>query len=172
MYSDDYMATEVLCGRPAMVSVPFSRDVVRKYWLLHDAMGALALRRIDGFEFADGNLHRQRVRWDNGAVVVVNRGAQDWEAEGRTLAQYGFYARVPMSAGAVETAVEKRNGHVVEWARAPFLLYVNGRGAAADFGGVETAGACRLTLDGGSLLITAAPESGAFTVRINRDLLR
>ena len=31
IYSDDYMATEVLTGHPAMVSNPFGQDVVRKH---------------------------------------------------------------------------------------------------------------------------------------------
>ncbi|MBZ5584662.1 MAG: hypothetical protein LAQ30_21120 [Acidobacteriia bacterium] len=70
MYSDDYMATEMLTGRPAMVQAPFSRDVVRKYWLLHDIMRALALRRIETVEFAGGDIHRQHVRWDNGTAAV------------------------------------------------------------------------------------------------------
>ena len=43
IYSDDYITTEVLDGHPAMVSAPMSRDVVRKYWLLHDLMRSLAL---------------------------------------------------------------------------------------------------------------------------------
>lgn len=42
IYSDDYIATEVLTGRPAMVAAAFGRDVVRKYWLLHDYARALA----------------------------------------------------------------------------------------------------------------------------------
>ncbi len=40
IYSDDYLATEVLTGHPTMVSQPFSRDVVRKYWLTQDLMRA------------------------------------------------------------------------------------------------------------------------------------
>jgi len=40
MYSDDYIATEILTGHPAMVSRPFGPDVVRKYWLTHDVARA------------------------------------------------------------------------------------------------------------------------------------
>ena len=46
-YSDDYITTEVLSGRPAMTPQAFNRDVVRVHWLLNDAMKALALDRID-----------------------------------------------------------------------------------------------------------------------------
>ena len=65
-YSDDYITTEVLSGRPAMVPQPFNRDVVRVYWLLNDAMRALALDRIEAVEFAGNNIHRQHVRWERG----------------------------------------------------------------------------------------------------------
>lgn len=164
MYSDDYMATEALTGRPAMVSMPFSRDVVRKYWLLHDVMRGLARRRIEEVEFAGGNLHRQRVRWDNGAEVWVNRGSGDWQAGDHILPQYGFYARVPSPHGLIETAVEKRAGSTVEWARSPQFYYANARGQSVSLGALETSGACRLSPEGEALRVTAAPDSGAFRV--------
>ena len=75
-YSDDYITTEVLSGRPAMVPQAFNRDVVRVYWLLNDAMKALALDRIDAVEFAGDNIHRQHVKWERGGEVWVNRGAE------------------------------------------------------------------------------------------------
>jgi len=99
------MATEMLTGYPAMVAAPFSRDVVRKYWLLHDMMRALALRRVANVEFAGNDIHRQHVTWDDGAEVWANRGASEWRVGGRTLPQYGFYARAPISGGTVETAI-------------------------------------------------------------------
>jgi hypothetical protein len=67
------MATEMLTGHPAMAPAPFSRDVVRKYWLLHDVMRALALPRIEAVEFAAGDIHRQHVPWDNGGSVFGRR---------------------------------------------------------------------------------------------------
>jgi hypothetical protein len=121
-YSDDYISTEVLSGRPAMVPQPFTRNVIRKYWLLNDAMRALALDRIQSVEFAGGNIHRQHVRWGRGDVWV-NRGAEPWSIEGHTLPQYGFYLRV----GEVEAAVETREGKRVEWARSPNGVYEQGR---------------------------------------------
>jgi hypothetical protein len=122
IYSDDYISTEVLTGRPAMVSQAFGRDVVRKYWLLHDLMAALALRKIERVEFAGGDIHRQHVVWDNGAEVWVNRGATDWAINGHTLPQYGFYAK----SGDVEAAIEKRDGLRVEWATSPTAKYADG----------------------------------------------
>lgn len=122
-YSDDYISTQVLSGRPAMVPAPFNRDVVRVHWLLNDAMKALALDRIDSVEFAGNNIHRQHVKWERGGEVWVNRGAEPWTVAGHTLPQYGFYLRI----GAVEAAIETVNGQRVEWSRSPAGRYENGR---------------------------------------------
>ncbi len=136
IYSDDYIATEVLTGHPAMVSRPFSREVVRKYWLTHELMRALAMRWIKGVEFADDDLHRQHVTWSGDGHVWVNRGQTPWNVAGCELPTYGFLARVLIGkdrAGAaeqsalVEAAIARRNGVIVEWARAPGFMYVNGR---------------------------------------------
>jgi hypothetical protein len=122
-YSDDYITTEVLSGRPAMVPQAFNRDVIRKYWLLNEAMRALALDRIDSVEFAGNDIHRQHVRWERGGQVWVNRGEKPWTVEGHTLPKYGFYLR----AGAVESAIELRGGQRVEWSRSPAGRFENGR---------------------------------------------
>ena len=68
-----------------MVWDAFSRDTVRKYWLLHDLMRGLAVRRMQGFAFAGTNLHRQQIGWDNQGQVWVNRGAEDWNASQHVL---------------------------------------------------------------------------------------
>jgi hypothetical protein len=125
--SDDYMATEVLTGHPGMVSRPFGRNVVRKYWLLSDLMRALALKTIESVEYVDGDLHRQHVHWSGGGQVWVNRGASDWTVAGNTLPEFGFLARVPTEAGPVEASIARRGGRIVETATSPQRLYVNGR---------------------------------------------
>jgi len=127
IYSDDYIATEVLTGHPAMVPAPFGRDVVRKYWLLHDLMRALALKEMEDVQFADGDIHRQFVRWNNGGEVWVNRGKVDWEVEGHILPEYGVYARVPVENGVVEMAIERKDGVIVDWSRSPSMIFVNAR---------------------------------------------
>ena len=132
IYSDDYITTEVLTGHPGMAKSAFGRDVVRKYWLLHDLTRELALRRIDSVGFAGGNLHRQYVRWDNGGEVWVNRGAEDWAVAGHVLPEYGFYARVPAEEDAIEAAIERRGGVIVDWARSPWLYHVNARPVVSD----------------------------------------
>lgn len=123
MYSDDYICTEVLTGHPGMVHhPPFGRQIVRKFWLTDALMHALALKRIGNVVFADGDIHRQAVRWENG-VVRVNRGKTDWNAGGHVLPQYGFHAQ----AGPAEAAIERLDGVLAEWARDPEFIYVNAR---------------------------------------------
>jgi hypothetical protein len=180
--SDDYLATEILTGHPAMVSQPFGLDVVRVYWLTHDLMRALAGRTIEAVQFVGGNLHRQRVDWSDGGQVWVNRGPDDWQVAGQTLPQYGFYARVPTDGGTVTASVSRREGLIVEQAQGPREIYCNGRGGIGrssatatadaaefrarhneadkrvDFGPVVTAGGCRLTRAGDDgLLVTPLP---------------
>jgi hypothetical protein len=158
IYSDDYIATEVLTGHPAMVSQPFSRDVVRKYWLLDDLMRTLAGRRIQSVEFVDGNIHRQHVRWEGGGEVWVNRGEADWTvADNHRLPPYGFYASVPDSNGAEHMAAIERDGAsagdgngVKEWSKRTAELYMNPRGRAVGY---------RWRVGRGSVLITPLPES-------------
>ncbi|MCX5771254.1 MAG: hypothetical protein NTZ09_13440 [Candidatus Hydrogenedentes bacterium] len=161
IYSDDYICTEVLTGHPGMTPEPFSRDGVRKYWLLDGLMRVLAGGRMSGVEFDGGNIHRQHITWENaragGAEVWVNRGADDWPlANGHVLPAYGFYAR----AGKVEAAIERRDGIIVEWSKSEGEYYVNARqlavegrgnpeGKMIDFGFVATNEAYRaITKDG------------------------
>ncbi|MFO7974366.1 MAG: DUF6259 domain-containing protein [Candidatus Hydrogenedentota bacterium] len=179
MYSDDYITTEVLTGHPAMVSDTFGRDVVRKYWLLHDLARALALQQIDRVSFIEDNIHRQHITWSHGGEVSVNRGPSDWDIHGHILPQYGFYARMP---GGVEAAIERKNGTIVEWALSPEAFYCNGRAVNREsfpadaaqyaarvnppatpinFGPVTTSGGLRLTRDGDALIVTPLPGGWA-----------
>ncbi len=128
IYSDDYMVTEVMTGHPAMVHAAFGRDIVRKYWLLHDLMRGLALRRIESVAFANDDIHRQHIRWDNGTEVWVNRGDTDWRVKGRILPQYGFYAQ----GEAQEAAIERRDGVITDWTRSDNAIYVNARPVVSD----------------------------------------
>ncbi|MEW6753403.1 MAG: hypothetical protein AB1505_20835 [Candidatus Latescibacterota bacterium] len=174
IYSDDYITTEVMTGHPGMVSEAFGRDPVRKYWLLHDLMRGLALRRMAGFAFAGGDLHRHEIHWDNGGTVWVNRGAADWNAAGHELPQYGFYARVPGGDGVVEAAIERRDSLIVEWSRSPGMLYVNARPVVFDepparssgWGSGRDAGPdprpARMNPDGRLVTVGALSTNGAF----------
>ncbi len=138
IYSDDYICTEVLTGHPAMVSEPFGAQVVRKYWLLAELGRALALAQMASVDFADGDIHRQIVRWQLAprpssriptlATVWVNRSEQDWHIVGRTLPPFGFYAQV----GNVRAAIEKLpttdgSSVIAEWTLSERYAYCNAR---------------------------------------------
>lgn len=155
IYSDDYLATEVLTGHPTMVSQPFSRDVVRKYWLTQDLMRTLALRTIEAVEFADGDLHRQHVRWSGGGEVWVNRGAEDWRVPGcpQPLPQYGFLARIPTADGLVTAAICRRDSLIVETASSPEQIYVNARQLVAGGPRIRPSAASVTSADGRKLEI-------------------
>jgi len=157
IYSDDYICTEVLTGHPAMVSEPFGPQVVRKYWLLSELGRALALAKMDSVEFADGDIHRQIVRWQlasvpatrvprppsrvpTEAIVWVNRSGSDWEVNNRILPPFGFYAVVPTSSTPksltpspqLQAAIEKlptTDGDkvIAEWALSDRFAYCNAR---------------------------------------------
>jgi len=123
--SDDYLSAEVLSGHALMVDVgSWGRAAVRKYWFLQDVARHLALRSIRRVTFADGDIHRQEVMWDDGTVVRVNRGKTPWKVEGRTLPQYGFLVRY---GKAFYAALEEKNGVLLEHSVGPSGWYVNAR---------------------------------------------
>ncbi len=151
--SDDYIATEVLTGHPAMTAQPFSPGVVRKFWLLDGILRGLALARIEAVEFSNGDIHRQHVRWSNGEVWV-NRGTTEWTVQGHVLPRYGFFARV---AGR-EAGIEKRAGRTIEWAYAPESLYLNPRGGTLRVGPLTTSVPLRVER---GFRVTLAPASSS-----------
>ena len=167
IYSDDYIATEILTGRPAMVHTAFSRDVVRKYWLTHDFLAGLGLKRIADVEFDGDNPHRQHVTYEGGGEAWVNRGDNPWTVAGHTLPPYGHYARVPIAGGLAEEAIETKDGVTIEWSQSPTKSYLNARGAGkpASIGDLSTTGALRLTREGAATLLIPLPASTAFEVR-------
>jgi hypothetical protein len=44
-------------------------------------MQTLALKRDDNVQFIDSDIHKQFIKWDNGAEIWVNRGNDDWQME-------------------------------------------------------------------------------------------
>ncbi len=137
IYSDDYITTEILTGRPAMVDAPFGYHVIRKYWLTQPIARALALQTIDRVTFFDDDIHRQIVTWSNGAKVWVNRSSSDWVVEGNILPPYGFLARLESSRGLIEASIARRDGVITEMSICPDWLYVNGRQPAGDIRAVR-----------------------------------
>jgi hypothetical protein len=136
--SDDYLTTTVLGGRNPMCEGPFSRNAVMTYWLLHDLCAELAQREILAHEFG-ASIHQQRVTFAGDAAVAVNRGMDDWKADGVILPRYGFVAQ----AGAASADITLRDGQVSAMARKGQLLFVDARPMNAHdsaYVGVKVAG--------------------------------
>ena len=166
IHSDDYICTEVLTGHPGMVHAPFSREVVRKYWLTQDLMRALAMKRIEAVEFEDDDIHRQHVTWSGGGHVFVNRSKDDWTIEGHVLPPFGFYARVAADQGRIEAAIERQGGAIVEWATSGVRLYCSARPAvgaqATATGPAAEALRARLNPAGRPIAFRGIQTDGAF----------
>jgi hypothetical protein len=169
IYSADYISTEILTGRPAMAPEAFSADVVRKYWLTHDLMRALALRRMESVEFEEGDIQRQKVVWENGVGSVwVNRNASsEWSCAGHRLPPFGFYANVRDSAGSpVEVCMERWGEDIVEWSRSAEAVYFRARSSLREcnpVAGLQSTGGVRATRDGGSVVLTLLPSTRSET---------
>ncbi|MBM4153491.1 MAG: hypothetical protein FJ221_00470 [Lentisphaerae bacterium] len=126
IHSDEYLACEMLAGHSLMVDAgSWGAPAVRKYWLLQDIIRSLARRDLVSHAFDGARRDRQRVEWDNGAVVHVNQGADDWAVAGAVLPPNGWRA----VSGTVTASVERIAGRVVERASAPGAGYCNARTA-------------------------------------------
>ncbi len=185
--SDDYISAEILEGHALMIDrQAFGRGAVRKYWLAQDFVRSIALDEIADVEFAGGDIHRQIIKWASGAIVYVNRGAEDWHVAGRVLPQYGYFA----TSGAIESSIERIGGIIVEQSRAPSRCYFNARGfnrdgrrevwsaprwnvekTPVDFGAVVTEGAFRCETKKDMIIVTPLPEMDPFTVEVHLDKL-
>jgi hypothetical protein len=164
--SDDYLSAEVLTGHALMIDRPgLLRGAVRKYWLAQDVARRLAGDRIASVTFADGDVHRQVIAWESGARVCVNRGADDWVVDGRTLPPLGYLAQ----AGEVESSVERLGGAVVERSQDPGAFYANGRNAGAgdvDFGPLTTRGAVRCQAGADHMTVMPLPDGEDFRLGV------
>ena len=127
--SDDYISAEILEGHALMIDRGgFGRGAVRKYWLAQDFIRSIALDQIEDVQFVGGDIQRQLIRWKSGAKVYVNRSDKDWRVAGKTLPQYGYFAK----NGQIESSIEKINGIIVEQSHTLSQHYFNARGFGQD----------------------------------------
>ncbi|NLG14972.1 MAG: hypothetical protein GX561_12325 [Lentisphaerae bacterium] len=123
--SDDYLSTELLSGHSLMMDYGgFGYHAIRKYWLAQNFIESIAARKMTNHEFV-GNIHRQSVAWDTGAVVHVNRDKKPWNIDGHMLPKYGFLAKY--AANAI-LAFEVKDGLFREYSATPEgIRYANAR---------------------------------------------
>ncbi|MFC1792805.1 hypothetical protein ACFL3Q_04390 [Planctomycetota bacterium] len=180
--SDDYVSAEILEGHALMIDRgAFGRGAVRKYWLAQDFVRSIAVDEIENVEFVDSDIHKQIIAWKSGARVYVNRGADDWSVAGKTLPQYGYFAR----NGPIESGIERIDGVIVEQSRGPSGDYFNARAfnragrreirsagrwnekkVLIDFGPVVTGGAFRCRLKENLIVLTPLPDIDPFTIEL------
>jgi len=183
--SDDYVSAEILEGHALMIDRgAFGRGAVRKYWLAQDFVRSIAIDQIESVELVHGDIHKQIIVWKSGARVYVNRGADDWDMAGKTLPQYGYFAK----NGRIESVIEKIDGVIVEQSRGPSGNYFNARafnGAGRrgirpagrwnekktpiDFGPIVTEGAFRCRRQGNTIVVTPLPDIDSFTIDMAID---
>lgn len=122
--SDDYLCSELMAAHNLMGDAQsWGYDNVRKYWLAQDFIRSTAGKKMVGHEFVDGNIKHQRIQWDTGATVLVNRSQQDWTVDGKTLPAYGFAISYPGG----ELSLEKRDGVYREYSRSGEHEFFNAR---------------------------------------------
>ncbi len=129
--SDDYISDELLLGHAMMIDRNgfVGNGAIRKYWLAQDFIRGIAMAKLAGVQYVEGDIHRQIVTWDNGSRVYVNRGEKDWTVEGRILPMYGYYA----VNGKIESSIERIASSIVEQSTdGKGTRYFNGRGFASD----------------------------------------
>jgi hypothetical protein len=183
--SDDYVSAEILEGHALMIDRgAFGRGAIRKYWLAQDFIRSIALDEIESVEFVDGDIHRQVIAWKSGARVYVNRGADDWSVAGKTLPQYGYFAK----NGPIESCIERIDGVIVEQSSGPSGDYFNARGfnragrreirsagrwnekkVPINFGPAVTEGAFRCRHKENSIVVTPLPDIDPFTIEMAID---
>ena len=172
--SDDYISAEVLLGHALMIDRPaMVRGAVRKYWLAQGFIRSIAMDTIESVTFADGDIHRQIVRWNSGATVHVNRGKTDWKVAGRILPQYGYLA----ANKGIESTIERIGALIVERSAGPGGRYVNARGLGHAGGlpiapsaeRVEYLGGRRFRLPVGWQADAAAPKDLAIFLHFTHD---
>ena len=147
----DLRSTTILMGQPMIMETSSQIGLmtwdwsdpelfiwyIKDYYMHHQFHENIGLKIMTNFEFAEGNIHRQKVEYENGTKVCVNRGKEDWEVEGYILPQYGFLIK---GNGILEYSVirDKDNREWIEYVDTAEEIYADPRGKEYDFGKVKT----------------------------------
>ncbi|MDO5566210.1 MAG: endo-alpha-N-acetylgalactosaminidase family protein, partial [Planctomycetia bacterium] len=93
--SDDYITSEVLGALDPMVDLrSLYPQSIRKYYLTQHIAKRFATCNITKVQFdktnGNENIHRQKISWTDGSVVIANRGATDFATNGYQLPRYSY----------------------------------------------------------------------------------
>ena len=134
----DLRSTTILMGQPMIMETSSQIGLmtwdwsdpelfiwyIKDYYMHHQFHENIGLKIMTNFEFAEGNIHRQKVEYENGTKVCVNRGKEDWEVEGYILPQYGFLIK---GNGILEYSVirDKDNREWIEYVDTAEEIYAD-----------------------------------------------
>lgn len=147
----DARSTAILFGHPAHLGVMAAdtgcrewkgKDTdltfyLKNYYLHHQFHKQVGLKRMTGFAFDSGNLHRHRVEYEDGTRVWVNRSKDDWTVEGHILPTYGFLIQ---GKGLLEYSAlaDAASRQWVDYVDTEEEIYADPMGRWHDFGKVAT----------------------------------
>jgi hypothetical protein len=182
--SDDYITSEILTGHALMVDWGSAkRGAVRKYWLAQEMIRHLADKQIVKVEFADNNIHRLIIYWNDETVVLVNLDAGDWNIESffkkhsvktffETIPPFGFYADI---SGIKTCGIVKKGDQIIEMSEnqtdGKCTVYINPRQQTAQWTGIKTKGAFRIEIDQKPKNVTLTPLPGEPATEVSFDFL-
>ncbi len=166
------IALNVLHGRnellPAYSNENLTDNTYRlfMYYLTAGLTEALGTASIDGVDFSNGNLHRQCVRYANGATVRVNQSTEVWEVDGYQLPRWGYLA-------AADRFLQYRvlpagSDQPVDYVRSPNYIFAFSP-EGYDFGPVKVQGAVALRWeDEGLQVFEIIKPSGPIIIRLDK----
>jgi hypothetical protein len=142
---DDYVSAQILMGNAGYlwpdVYAPTSQRMAymgRLYYRMHAFNRMVAGQAMTALDLDGDDVHRFRIRYANGATVLVNRGNSPWKAGGHTLGPWGYAYSGPGATG--YHSVPRGRTEPVDFVQAPEEVYADGRGTPYDFGGIVTDG--------------------------------
>ena len=149
-FGRDVRATTIMMGQSARMHTGLSAGImywqdsdtdltwyIKEYYMHHQFHKDTGLKKITGFEFANGDIHRQIIEYENGTKVWVNRSKEDWEVEKYLLPKYGFLVKGEniLEYSVINNKIER---HWLDYMETKEEIYADPMGKKYDFGKVVT----------------------------------
>jgi len=152
---DDYRATRILMGNSGFRYQPNINQLtdtpwhIREYYLSVPLAERIERVPITEVNWADNDMHRPIVRYENDVTVRVNRSDRPWHVDAVTLPQHGvlvkgddfLQATLALYTGRVDLVMTKS------------LFYFDARGRTNSYAGVTTDGALIMDIADDSITI-------------------